>query len=74
MNGIELEYYGGNGYFGVPERSVFKVKCSKPKIFYSLTKARDYYDSLNEEKALWHHEPPYELLECHVCRMESPPK
>jgi hypothetical protein len=64
----ELEYYGGNGYLGVPEYGRYKVKAKETKKFVSLTNARKYYDSLNEEKALWDLSGAPELLECHTVK------
>ena len=68
MEEIKLEYYGGNGYDGVNEKGSFEVKASasKDKLFNSLSDARDYYNSLNEIKALWDLTTIPELLEAHI--------
>lgn len=66
---MKLEYYGGSGYGGVPEKGTFQVKTGLSlanRIFNNLSKAREYYDKLNIEKALWDLTRIPELLECHT--------
>jgi len=36
------------------------------KEFTNLSKAKEYYESLNEEKAIWDITTIAELLECHT--------
>jgi len=66
---MKLEYYGGNGYCGVPEKGIFRVKTSLSlanRMFTELSAARKYYDNLNIEKSLWDLTRIPELLECHT--------
>ncbi len=64
---MELKHYGGNGYDGVKEDGVFEVKTDRRgKLFSSLSDARQYYDRLNEGKALWDLTRIPELLEAHT--------
>jgi hypothetical protein len=62
----KLEYYGGDGYGAVKEEGVFEVKATETKTFTSLSKAREYYDSLIDDKALWDITSLPELLEAHT--------
>lgn len=49
-----LEYYGGNG-FGVSNDTGFFVVHSDigPKTFTNFLQAKQYYDSIEGEKAFW---------------------
>jgi len=60
-----LKYYGGQGYEYSEEVGKFEVKAKTIKNFNRLSEARSYYDSLNEEKAIWDITKVPELLECH---------
>lgn len=74
MQTFELEYYGGNGYLGVPEKGIFRVATGLSlanRMFTELSAARKYYDKLNIEKALWNLTRMPELLECHTVKQES---
>ena len=62
----KLEYYGGDGYGSSTEIGKFEVKASKTKTFNKLSEARKYFDSLNEEKAIWDLTRAPELLDCYV--------
>jgi hypothetical protein len=61
----KLKYYGGQGYYYSNENGKFEVKSKEIKIFNKLSEARKYYDSLNEEKAIWDITKIPELLEYH---------
>jgi len=66
----ELEYYGGNGYAGVPEDGRFVVtygdETENNMEFASLTIARKFYKRLKCEKALWDISKTAELIEAHI--------
>ena len=62
----KLKYYGGNGYDYAKENGIFEVRAKDTKTFTELLKAREYYDSLNEDKAIWDLTNIPELLECHT--------
>lgn len=64
-----LVYYGGVGYRRSPEIGAYEVKATEIKEFSLLSEARKYYDSLNEEKALWGLNGWPELLECHTIKI-----
>jgi hypothetical protein len=68
MENKELIYYGGQGYDYSNENGKFEVKAANSKTFTSLSKAIKYYESLNEEKALWDITSIPELLSCHTVR------
>jgi hypothetical protein len=46
----KLKYYGGQGYGYSNEIGKFEVN-GKP--FTKLSEAKEYYESLNEEKSIW---------------------
>ena len=63
----KLEYYGGQGFGYSNENGKFEVRANKTKLFTKLSEAKKYYDSLNEEKAIWDiTTSKAELLECHT--------
>ena len=50
----KLEYYGGDGYDGLPENGKYYVSFRGDNHYFSsLKKARLFYDNINEGKALW---------------------
>jgi len=61
----KLKFIAGDGYFYSNEIGKFEVKAKEIKIFNKLSEARKYYDSLNEEKAIWDITRMPELLEYH---------
>lgn len=72
----KLEYYGGEGVESVfNDKGNFEVKFGGDKnmirVFVSLKEAKRFYDSLNEEKALWDMTRAPELLECHTLADED---
>lgn len=62
----KLKNYGGQGYGFSKEIGKFEVKAKETKEFNKLSEARSYYDSLNEEKAIWDLTKIPELLDCHT--------
>lgn len=56
--------HSGNGFHGVKENGKFEVKAKETKQFTKLSEAKKYYQSLNEEKAIWDVTLMPELLEC----------
>jgi hypothetical protein len=62
----KLKYYGGQGYDYSSESGTFEVRTRTTERFTKLSEARKYYDSLNEEKAIWDITSVSELLECHT--------
>ncbi|HIA37043.1 MAG TPA: hypothetical protein EYN89_10045 [Flavobacteriales bacterium] len=62
----KLKYYGGKGYEYSNENGNFEVKANEVKKFTRLSKAKEHYDNLNEEKAIWDTTTMPELLSCHV--------
>ena len=62
----KLIYGWGDGFDFSTENGLFEVKAKKIKQFSKLSQARQYYDSLNEEKAIWDLTRIPELLECHT--------
>lgn len=62
----QLKHYGGEGYGYAKENGKFTVKATITKEFTKLSEARKYYDSLNEEKALWDYTRGAELLDAHT--------
>ena len=62
----KLKFYGGQGYGYSNEIGKFEVKANETKQFTNLSKAKEYYESLNEEKAIWDITTIAELLECHT--------
>jgi predicted negative regulator of RcsB-dependent stress response len=64
--GKKLKSTSGEGYSYAPEKGVFEVKTDNiQKTFTSLSEARNYYDSINAEKAIWQLKPSIELLDAH---------
>lgn len=63
-----LLYYGGQGYAYTDEIGTFEVKIGEieTKKFSKLSEARLYYDSINEEKAMWDMTKIPKLLEAHT--------
>ncbi len=65
----KLVEYGGNGYNGEQEHWTYEIKYGegegKSKTIKGLSKAREFYDSLQVEKALWNPRT-MELLEAHI--------
>jgi hypothetical protein len=62
----KLKYYGGQGFEYSNENGKFEVKANKTKQFTKLSEAKKYYESLNEEKAIWDTTTIPELLECYI--------
>ena len=63
----QLEFISGQGYDYSKENGNFEVKYGNEyKIFIHLSEAKKFYESLNEEKAIWDITTIPELLECHV--------
>lgn len=67
----KLIHYGGDGYGSSKEIGKYEVKYGgeeeeKLKEFTSLSQAVKFYDSLNEEKAIWDLNGCPELLDCHT--------
>lgn len=62
----KLKYYSGQGYDYSTENGKFEVKAKETKQFTKLSEAKKYYESLNEEKAIWDITTIPELLECHT--------
>ena len=64
---MELEYYGGDGFGGCKEDALYQVKWGddKHKYFGKFSKAKKFYDGLNEPKAFWNNDT-MELLDCYV--------
>jgi hypothetical protein len=62
----KLQFNSGQGYGDSEENGRFIVKHSdKETEFDKLSEAREFYDSINEEKAIWDMTKIPELLECH---------
>jgi hypothetical protein len=55
-----------SGYNYSPENDRFEVNVMVIKKFTKLSEAVAYYESLNEEKAIWDVTIIPELLECHT--------
>ena len=62
----KLNFLCGNGYDYSNENGMFEVRASETKQFTKLSEAKKYYESLNEEKAIWDLTTIPELIECHV--------
>ena len=62
----KLKYYGGQGFTYSSENGKFEVRGKKTRKFTSLSEAIKYYESLNEEKAIWDVTSFPELLECYT--------
>jgi len=62
----KLKNYGGQGYGYSKEIGKFEVKSSFNKTFDRLSEAKKYYESLNEEKAIWDRTNGAELIDCHT--------
>jgi len=62
----KLKDYGGQGYGYSEEIGKFEVKAKDNKTFDKLSEAKRYYESLNEEKAIWDITSIPELIECHA--------
>lgn len=62
----KLKLYGGQGYENSNKNGKFKVQVvGKVRLFTKLSKAKIYYDSLNETKAIWDLTIIPELIEYH---------
>ena len=48
-----LEFVSGQGYDYSKKVGKFEVNASEIRQFTELSKAREYYDSLHEYKAIW---------------------
>lgn len=66
MKERKLVFHGGQGCDYSDENGKFEVKADETKTFYKLSEAKKYYDSLEQEKALWDLTSIPELLECHT--------
>ena len=62
----KLEFISGQGYSHSNEDGLFEVQGTETKVFKKLSQAKKYYESLNEEKAIWDITIIPELLECHI--------
>lgn len=62
----QLKYYGGNGFANFNEHGKFEIKANQITKFNKLSEAKKYYDSLNEEKAIWNITLIPELIDCQV--------
>tara|TARA_R110000765_G_scaffold196737_1_gene302428 strand:- start:236 stop:436 length:201 start_codon:yes stop_codon:yes gene_type:complete len=62
----KLKYYGGEGFAYANKIGKFEVRGDKTILFTSLSVARSYYESLNEEKSIWDVTIAADLLECHT--------
>jgi hypothetical protein len=62
----KLQLYVGDGYDYSAENGKYEVEAKVTKEFTKLSEARAYYESLNEEKAIWDITTIPELLECHT--------
>jgi hypothetical protein len=62
----KLKFNSGQGFSYASENGVFEVKATIDKKFTKLSEARKYYESLNEEKAIWDMTLIPRLLECHT--------
>lgn len=69
---MKLKYYGGQGFGYSYEIGEYKVKATEERHFTKLSEAKAYYESLNEEKAIWDISGAPELLECHI--LDTPKK
>lgn len=61
----KLVEYGGDGFGGCKEVAMYEVNHESKihgKYFNQLSKAREYYDSLNEAKFIWSIDGCPELL------------
>lgn len=64
-----LTFISGQGYSYSSEQGRFEVKADgKRREFSSLSKARAFYESIQEEKSIWDITKIPELLECHAWR------
>jgi hypothetical protein len=63
-----LEHYGGNGYSYSTEDGTFEVRVEGKgnKKFNKLSEAREYFDSINEERFIWDVTTIPELLDGYV--------
>ena len=66
METIKLKYYGGIGYDSFSEIGIYEVRGNETKQFQRLSKAKQYYENLDEEKSIWNIEGCPELIECHT--------
>lgn len=64
----KLKYYGGNGFEGIEDNGDFEVRQGEEikTRFDSLQKAKEFYESLNCDKAIWDLTHIPELIECHT--------
>lgn len=61
----KLEFIAGDDHYDPTKKGLFKVEASKTKEFDNLSEAIIYYNSLQEDKALWDVTKIPELLESH---------
>ena len=66
----KLEYYGGQGYAYSSEIGKFEVRATETKYFTRLSEAVQYYECLEEDKALWDCSVLSTLLSCHTYETE----
>ena len=62
----KLKYYGGQGFEGLSELGKYEVRANVDKSFNCLSEAKEYYESLNEEKAIWDVTFMSDLIEAHT--------
>jgi len=65
---VKLKHLSGDGFEHFNEDGKFEVKSKGNEIkeFNKLSEAKKYYDSLNEEKAIWDITLIPELIDCQV--------
>lgn len=74
---MELEYYGGDGFGGVPEKGIYEVRWgqddddSKLQKFNSLSKAKECFYNINESKSIFCIHPFTELIECWTVKQNN---
>ena len=63
----KLKFISGQGYEHSKENGKFEVKSNGVTKFTKLSEAKKFYDSINEEKAIWDKTYCFaELIECHT--------
>lgn len=64
---MKLKYYGGSGFSYSNKNGKYEVRYKElVKKFTDLEKAKKFFDSLDEEKAIWDVSGLSELLSCYV--------
>jgi predicted transcriptional regulator len=63
-----LQYYGGHGELFVPDNGSFEIRWGNEHVkkFVNLQEAMIFYNSINEEKALWYLDRFPEVIVCHT--------